>query len=117
MAVPAAPRTRTASDRGGALSAGRAAFDEEPPMADDPNQPVLLTTAPSEGRAAVLVAALDAHGIEAEMVGGLTAGFKAEAPGEVRILVPHAQLEKARAALAEIEAEARRNESEPDDES
>ena len=85
-------------------------------MADHSTQPVLLTTVLNEAEAAVLLAALDARGIEAEMVGGLTSGFKAEAPGNVSILVAQNRLEEARRALAEIEAEAREHEAEAESE-
>jgi len=74
-------------------------------MADDPNQPVILTTRRTEAQAALIVAALKDKGIEAQATGGFTSGFRAEAPGDVRILVRQSDLEKARAALRDIEAE------------
>ena len=73
-------------------------------MADDPNQPVVLTTRRTEAQAALIVAALKASGIEAQATGGFTSSFRAEAPGEVRVLVRRSDLEQARAALREIEA-------------
>ncbi len=68
-------------------------------MADDPNRPVVLTTVPSEMRAAIIVAALSERGIEAQTVGELTSGFRAEAPGDVKILVRQVDLERAQAVL------------------
>lgn len=55
---------------------------------------------------------LEEHGIESRMVGGLTAGFRAEAPGRVRLLVHAKDAERARALLAEDERE---RTGEPDD--
>ncbi len=74
-------------------------------MADDPNQPVRLTTVPTEAQAALAVAALEQHGVHAQSVGELTSGFRAEAPGGVQILVRRADLERAQEALRAIEAE------------
>ncbi len=73
-------------------------------MADDPNRPVILTTRRTETQAALIVAALKDRGVEAQATGGFTSSFRAEAPGDVRILVRQSDLEKARAALREIEA-------------
>ena len=47
--------------------------------------------------------ALAGYDIEAFATGGATAGFKAEAPGSVQVLVRRADLERAERALAEIE--------------
>jgi hypothetical protein len=69
-------------------------------MADDPNKLVVLTNASSAVEASVIVAALDAHGIRAITEGQLTAGFRAEAPGQARVLVAEADLDRARAQLA-----------------
>ena len=51
--------------------------------------------------AAMIVEALESDGVEARAVGGLTAGLRAEAPGEVRIMVRHGDVERGRALLAE----------------
>ena len=74
-------------------------------MADDPNRPVILTTAATEAQAALIVAALEVRGVQTQATGGFTSGFRAEAPGDVRVLVRQADLERARKALREIEAE------------
>ena len=73
-------------------------------MADDPNRPVVLTTVPTEEQAAVIVAALDAQGIEAQAVGQLTSGFRAEAPGGVSVLVRQADLARAQTVLQAAKA-------------
>ncbi len=44
---------------------------------------------------------MDQCGIRAFAAGGYTAGFRAEAPGDVKILVKQADLDRARKALAE----------------
>jgi len=61
-----------------------------------------LVSVPSEVEAAAIVTALAEYGIEAHAVGGYTAGFRAEAPGDVKVSVKHADLDRARQALAEI---------------
>lgn len=61
----------------------------------------VLASVPTEMEADVIVAALDARGIEATATGGFTSGFKAEAPGMVKVLVKSDDLETARQALAE----------------
>ena len=53
----------------------------------------------------MIVNALADRGIRAEAVGGFTAGFKAEAPGEVSVVVGQADAARARKALAEIRRE------------
>jgi hypothetical protein len=75
-------------------------------MPQDPDQPVVLTLASNEAEAAIIVAALEEQGFRAEMAGQLTAGFRAEAPGGVKVLVRRADLEGARAALEELHEQA-----------
>ena len=72
-------------------------------MSDPSTDPVTLTTAANESEAAMIVAALDEAGIEAHAVGGLTSGLRAEAPGEVQILVHQNDLERGKTLLREIE--------------
>lgn len=74
-------------------------------MTDDPNQPVVLTTRPTEAQAALVAAALKERGIEARTTGEYTSGLLAAATGEVRILVRQSDLERARAVLRTIESE------------
>lgn len=72
-------------------------------MADDPNRPVILTTRRTEPEAALVVGALKGRGVQAQATGGLTSVFRAEAPGEVRVLVRECDLKRAREVLREIE--------------
>ena len=71
-------------------------------MSTDPNNPEVLTSVSSDIEAAVIVAALTERGIEASTTGGYTAGFRAEAPGGVNVIVRHLDLERAKDVLAEI---------------
>jgi hypothetical protein len=72
-------------------------------MSSDPNSPCELLSVANEIEAGDLITALAAYDIEAFTVGGFTSGFKAEAPGNVQILVRRSDLDRAQAALAEIQ--------------
>ncbi len=74
-------------------------------MSDDPNRVVVLTAAPTEAQGAMIVAALEAQGVQAQTTGALTSGFRAEAPGGVQVIVRYADLERAKAVLQAIEKE------------
>ncbi len=65
-----------------------------------------LTSTPGEPQAAMIITALKDLGIEAIAEGGLTAGFRAETFGEVKVMVRHNDLDRARRALAEFRASA-----------
>ena len=54
---------------------------------DNPDELTTLAHVPSEADAAPIVDALIAAGISATMTGGFTAGFIAEAPGDISIKV------------------------------
>ncbi len=69
----------------------------------DPQSPTVLTTTASDIEAAAIVTALSAHGIEARTTGGYTAGFRAEAPGRIQVVVRAADLAEAQVILAEIQ--------------
>ena len=71
-------------------------------MALDHNRPEILLSVADEIEAAAMVTALAEYGVEAFAAGGYTSGFKAEAPGNVAVLVKHADLDRAKQALAEI---------------
>ena len=73
-------------------------------MPDDPNRPMVLTTVPTEVQAELIVAALAGRGVKARTEGGLTGGFRAEAPGRVQVIVRQADLELAQDSLRVIEA-------------
>jgi len=72
-------------------------------MTVDPNNPEVLTRVPSDLEAAAIVHALTARGIRASTSGGYTAGFRAEAPGDVSVIVRHGDLQHAKKTLLEIE--------------
>jgi Putative prokaryotic signal transducing protein len=63
---------------------------------------VLLESTPTEIKAGVIVAALEQGGIQATMTGTYTAGFRAEAPGWVKILVAEDDLLQARTILRDV---------------
>jgi len=71
-------------------------------MTTDPELPETLLSVPNEIEAASIVGYLEQCGIRAFAAGGYTSGFKVAAPGDVKILVKHADLDRARQALAEI---------------
>jgi hypothetical protein len=72
-------------------------------MTTDPHGPEVLTRVSSEIAAAAIVTALAARDIKASTAGCFTAGFRAEAPGDVSVIVRHKDLNHAKQALAEIE--------------
>lgn len=74
-------------------------------MTDDPQRPEVLISVPNGFEAAAIVGALVGHGIRAHTVGDFTAGFQAEAPGEVRVVVAHSDYARAKAVLEEIRGE------------
>jgi hypothetical protein len=61
-----------------------------------------LTTVTNDFQASAIVSALEAEGIRATAVGGYTAGFRAEAPGSVSVIVGEADLERAKKVLEEL---------------
>lgn len=63
---------------------------------------VVLARAKNEVEAASLVTALSAYEIDATATGGFTAGFRAEAPGDVQVVVKQSDVERAKEALARI---------------
>ena len=66
---------------------------------------VLLDSTPTEMEAGVVVAALEHEGIQATMTGTHTAGFRAEAPGWVKILVAEKDLARAQTILDQLRQE------------
>jgi uncharacterized membrane protein len=69
---------------------------------EDINEPEVLVSVPTEAEAAIIVAALDEEGVEAEATGGYTAAFTIAIPGEVQVVVRRTDLERARQILAEV---------------
>ena len=76
---------------------------DERRMTTDPHNPEVLTCVPTDIEAATIVTALAARGIEASTTGGYTAGFRAEAPGGVSVIVRHEDLNHAKQVLAEFD--------------
>jgi nitrogen regulatory protein PII-like uncharacterized protein len=56
---------------------------------------VVVAGAPTEPEGALIVAQLKNAGIRAELVGALASAFRAEAPGEVKVIVLEEDAEKA----------------------
>jgi hypothetical protein len=69
----------------------------------DPIQPITLAVFPEEIHAQLLVDYLRDQGIDAIVSGGVTGGFRAEAPGMVKVLVHTGDEERAKALFAEWE--------------
>lgn len=68
-------------------------------MHENDDSVVTLAFFPSEIEATMLADELKREGIQAEPAGLLTAGFRAEAPGRVKVLVHKNDLEQAKALL------------------
>jgi hypothetical protein len=65
-------------------------------MVEKKNQrTVVVARIPSEPEGALIVAHLKNAGIRAELVGALTSAFRAEAPGEVKVIVLEKDAERA----------------------
>lgn len=64
-------------------------------------EPVTVAEPNSEVKAAILKGVLEAEGIAAWVVGGLTSGFRAEAPGKARLMVRAQDAARAREILAQ----------------
>lgn len=70
-------------------------------MSMESNEVARVGSYTSEAEAALVAAALEDAGIRAEMVGGLTTGFRAEAPGVTSVVVRREDLERARKVVTE----------------
>jgi hypothetical protein len=75
------------------------------PVERDPSELVDLTSVTSEFEGATIVEALRAQGIPANHYGGGLAGFRADVPGFVRVVVRRQDLGKAQLALRAIHAD------------
>ncbi|HZW10869.1 MAG TPA: DUF2007 domain-containing protein [Phycisphaerales bacterium] len=69
------------------------------PSPQPSRDPVIVAEPASEVQAAILRGVLEAEGIAAWIIGGLTSGFRAEAPGKARLLVRAQDAERAREIL------------------
>lgn len=74
-------------------------------MPQPQKETVVLAIVPTELEAELILEALEERSIPAEMAGQLTAGFRAEAPGGVRILVGAEDAARGLAALREFQKE------------
>jgi hypothetical protein len=72
---------------------------------NDPAELIDLASVRSEFEAATMVEALRAQGIAAQHYGGGLAGFRAEAPGFVRVVVRRQDADRARLALRALQAD------------
>lgn len=72
-------------------------------MTAQPAHIARLTSRPTELEAGIVVATLEENGIRATATGAATAGFRAEAPGWVHVLVAEEDLPRAEALLQEID--------------
>lgn len=71
-----------------------------PFMSTAPDTPVAVFYAASEWQAQLVAARLDASGIAAQVAGGITGGYRAEAPGSVQVMVRAEDLARAEEILA-----------------
>jgi hypothetical protein len=71
-------------------------------MTTDPENLKVLASVPNEIEAAAIVCALAEFDIMAQATGGYTSGFKVTAPGDVKVVVKQADLDRAKQALKEI---------------
>lgn len=87
-------------------------------MSNEHPDPVVVARYPTEFEAALTKNMLVEAGIPAQVVGGMTAGFRAETPGMVDVLVPGDRAEEARLIVAMQESEQdRSDDGESEDES
>lgn len=68
---------------------------------------VPVASCTTELEASMIATGLNERGIEARVVGGATAGFRAEAPGMVKVLVHADDLAEAQCVIKEIRDEAK----------
>lgn len=85
-------------------------------MTKQPDTLAVLLRVSTEIEASLIIQRLENYGINATAVGGLTTGFRAEAPGTVSVMVKSADLFAAQTALATIREESSNQPSSDDDE-
>lgn len=71
----------------------------------DDEKLVTVAQRSTEVAASILVAALADEGIRAVATGGFTAGFRAEAPGWVKVQTLETDADRARQIISELKAE------------
>ncbi|MGI9517221.1 MAG: putative signal transducing protein [Pirellulaceae bacterium] len=74
-------------------------------MIDDKTKLKTLTRVDDEANGSIIVSVLKDAGIKATLTGVFTAGFRAEAPGYVSVVVSEKDLAKAKKILQSIELE------------
>lgn len=74
-------------------------------MSSEHPEPVVVGEYPSEFEAMIVKNMLTEAGITCQVMGGTLAGFRAEAPAMVRVLVPEADQERALELLIEHDKE------------
>ena len=79
-------------------------MSNEQPNLDDAKL-VTVAKRSSEVAASILVSVLQDEGIKAIATGGFTAGFRAEAPGLVRVQTFESDAERARQIISELESQ------------
>lgn len=67
---------------------------------------VTLVKVPDEVQGSMIVAALEQSGIKATMTGVFTAGFRAEAPGDVSVVVSEKDMPVAKKILKSMDLDA-----------
>ena len=72
-------------------------------MPDPEKQPATLIRVASDMEAAMIVGAMEDEQSDATLTGEFTAGFRAEAPGQISVLVRQSDLRRAREALAKLQ--------------
>lgn len=73
-------------------------------MSKDHSEPVVVARYSTEFEASLARNMLQEAGIPSQIVGGMTAGFRAETPGMVDVLVPGRFAEEAKLMIEEQEA-------------
>jgi membrane protease YdiL (CAAX protease family) len=71
-------------------------------MPEKPNTLEVLVRVPTEAEASLIVQSLADQGISAKAIGGYTSGFKADAPGDVSVVVKCCELAHAAHILAAV---------------
>lgn len=74
-----------------------------PVIMTESSEPTTLAVFPDELHAQLLMAALQDQGIDAMVSGGVTGGYRAEAPGMVRVLVHSGDIQAAKKIFDEWE--------------
>jgi hypothetical protein len=69
---------------------------------EDHEEPAILAEVPAEIEAQLIVAALEAEGIEAFKSGGYASDFRVLVPGHIKILVRPEDLDRAKEAFAHL---------------